>query len=85
MAQARVKLPDLPETLAKSRRNKTVAITRRGKRVLAVMPWDEYESLVETMEILSDRTLMRRIRLSVKQADAGQFVPLEEVERRLGL
>jgi hypothetical protein len=49
------------------------------------MPWDQYESLVETMEILSDRPLMRRIRLSIKQADAGHFVPLEDVERRLGL
>jgi prevent-host-death family protein len=85
MTKARAKLPDLPETLARSRGKKTVAITRRGKRVLAVMPWDQYESLVETMEILSDRPLMRRIRLSIKQADAGHFVPLEDVERRLGL
>ncbi len=85
MAQARAKLPDLSKTLTRSRRNKTVAITQRGKRVLAVMPWDEYESLIETMEILSDRPLMHRIRRSIKQADAGQFVTLEDVERRLDL
>ena len=47
---ARHELTSLPERL--ERDPGAVAITRRGKPVLAVMPWELYEALIETLEIL---------------------------------
>ena len=42
MTEARHELTSLPERLAKE--PGAIAVTRRGKPVLAVMPWDLYES-----------------------------------------
>ena len=50
MAQARGMLARLPEKLTEEER--AVAVTKRGKPVLVVIPWDLYESIVETMEIM---------------------------------
>ena len=47
ITEARHELTSLPERLAKT--PGAVAVTRRGKAVLAIMPWDLYESLVETL------------------------------------
>jgi len=40
----------------------------------------EYESLLETLEILSDPELIRAIQLSEKELKAGKFVPLEKLK-----
>ncbi len=85
ITEARSKLMDLPEELARQKEPVAVAITRRGKPVLAIMPWDLYESIVETLEIMSDEKLMIALRRSIKQAQEGKLLPLEEVERRLRL
>ena len=53
IAQPRQALLDLPERLAKAA-DKAVSITRRGRPVLAVMPWELCESIIETLAVLSD-------------------------------
>ena len=32
----------------------TVSVTKRGKGVLAIIPWETYEAITETLEIISD-------------------------------
>jgi PHD/YefM family antitoxin component YafN of YafNO toxin-antitoxin module len=32
----------------------TITVTRHGKPVMAILPWDLYESLMETLEVMSD-------------------------------
>jgi prevent-host-death family protein len=85
ITDARSKLMELPDDLARHPEEGAVTITRRGRPVLAVLSWELYESLVETLEILSDEELMKSLRKSIRQAQAGKLIPLEEVERRLGL
>ncbi len=34
--------------------DETISVTNRGKEVLAIMPWEAYEAITETLEILSD-------------------------------
>jgi antitoxin YefM len=80
---ARHELTSLPEILEKD--PGAVAITRRGKPVLAVLPWEMYESLVETIEILGDAELMTALRQSIKDAEAGKGIPWEDAKRELGL
>ena len=62
-----------------------VAVTKRGRPVLALLPWELYESLMETLEILGDEDLMKALRRSVREARAGRTMPWEKVKRDLGL
>jgi prevent-host-death family protein len=80
---ARHEITSLPERLEKD--PGAVAITRRGKPVLAVMPWELYESLIETLEILGDSELMNALRQSIKEVEAGKGIPWEDAKRELGL
>ena len=57
----------------------SIAITRKGKPAAVLMSVDEYEGLLETIEILSDKKLMRIIRKSKKELDAGKFISHREV------
>jgi len=71
-------------TALKLDKEETVAVTSRGKRVLALMPWDTYESVAETLEILGDAKLMAQLRRSVREADAGKLMSHDEIVRELG-
>lgn len=83
IVEARKRLTSLPEDLAKDREAGVVAVTRRGKPVLAVMSWELYEGLLETMEIMSDPELMAQIREGIKDMKDGRTIPWEDVEREL--
>lgn len=85
MAEARKQLPRLADTLEKHPEFGAVKITKRGKPVLAVLSWDLYESVVETMEIMSDPELMAAFRQGVKEMEEGKAIPLEQFKRELGL
>jgi len=82
--EARAKLTGLPEEFERNPETGAVTVTRRGKPVLAVMPWELYDSIVETLEILSDQKLMRALRKSLQQARTGRTYSTTEVRKRLG-
>jgi prevent-host-death family protein len=84
ISEARKVLLDLPEKLARVP-ERAVTITRRGKPVLAVMPWELYESIVETLEVLSEPDLVSALRASIEDVKAGRMVSHEELGARLGL
>ena len=83
IVEARKKLTSLPEKLASD--PGAVTVTRRGKPVLAILPWDLYESIVETMEILGDEKLMADLRRSIREIAAGKIIPWERAKKRLRL
>ena len=83
MTQAREELTSLPESLAQE--PGTVVVTRRGEPVLAILSWELYESLVETLEIMGDKELMAALRESLEQADRGETIPWEQVKAELDL
>ena len=83
MREARNLLTKLPEQLAEEHR--AVAITRRGTPVLAVMAWELFEAIEETLEIMGDPELMAELRESVQQAEEGKLIPLADVKAELGL
>jgi len=85
IVEARNKLTTLPEEFAREPEVGAVAVTRRGKPVLAVMPWALYEALVETLEILGDADLMAALRQSIKEAMEGKTIPWEDAKADLGL
>lgn len=83
ITQARKALLDLPRRLAKDSK-KTVSITRHGRPVLAVMRWELYESLVETLEVLSDPDTTAALRASLEDIRKRRLVTHETARRRLG-
>ena len=60
-------------------------ITRRGKPEVVMMSIDDYEGLLETLEIESDPELMADIREAKEEMKKGKGVSLEEARRRLGI
>ena len=81
MVDARRGLTKLPERL--EARPATVAVTRRGKPVLAIMAWDDYEAILETLEILSDDEATEQLRHSIQEVKDGKAIPWEEAKSRL--
>ena len=76
--EARKKLTTIPELFEQEADLDVVAVTRRGRPVMAIMPWELYEALEETLEILGDEALMMQLRKSIEELKAGQLIPWEE-------
>ena len=83
IVEARNELTSLPELLGHS--HDTVTVTRRGKPVLAILPWEDYEALVETLEILGDEEAMASLRQGIQEAKRGKGIPWANAKRTLGL
>lgn len=58
-------------------------VTRRGQPVMMLISPEDYEGLVETIEILSDKSAAKRIRKSWKEARSGKTISLEVLRQRL--
>lgn len=84
ISEARKEFLDLLEKLAHEP-ERAVIITRRGQPVLAVLPWEFYESIVETLEVLSEPELAAELRESIKGIERGRLLSHEEAGARLGL
>jgi antitoxin YefM len=59
-----------------------IVVTRNGRAVAVLISADDLESLEETLVVLSDRELMRRIRAGERAAERGEVVPLDELKGR---
>ena len=84
ITEARQMLLDLPERLQKTP-GRAVSITRRGRPVLAVMPWEFFESLVETLDALGDPETIAALRSSLEDIRKGRLVTHATARKRLGL
>lgn len=85
ITEAREQLTKLPDQFAEEQQPEPVMVTRHGEPVLAILPWDLYASLVETLDILSDPVAMAQFRASVAAIERGERGrELSEVLRELG-
>jgi len=82
ITQARDRFMKLPDETAS---NEIIAITRRNKEIMAVMSWEFYEGLLETIEILGDPELMRDLKRGMEQVRSGKTHTVKQVRKRLGL
>jgi PHD/YefM family antitoxin component YafN of YafNO toxin-antitoxin module len=85
MMEARKQLTSLPETLRHDGEIDVMEITRRGKPVLAVMPWELYDAIAETLEVMGDKELRADLRQSIEEMDKGKAIPWDEAKVELGL
>ena len=47
------------------------------------MTWEDYEAILETIEVLSDEDAMDQLRRGIREVKEGKTVPWEEVRARL--
>jgi antitoxin YefM len=82
ITEARNKFMKLPDEAG---RDEIIAITRRNKEILALMSWELYEGLVETIEILGDPELMNDLEKGMEQIRSGKTHTVKQARKRLKL
>ena len=76
--------PGLPKVAdAVSERFARYVVTRRGQPVMVLINPEDFDGLLETIEILSDRAAVRRIRRARKEARTKKTLSLQALRRRL--
>ena len=58
-------------------------VTRNGSRVAVLLGADDYDGIMETLEILSDPELMAGIREGMEDQAAGRMYTTEEVREAM--
>ncbi len=81
ITEARAKLTQIANDLVDSQN--TVIVTNRGKPMMTLIGYEMYESIMESLEIMSDPDLMAQLRKSLVEARSGDVIGLVEVEREL--
>lgn len=88
MVEARDRLTRLPEEFDQIVKNRegtpVVKVTRRNKPVLAILSWELYESIMETLEVLSDDDQMMALRQAIQEVAQGQGKQWHAVREELG-
>ena len=85
MVEARKQLTTLPEEFEREENLDAVAVTRRGKPVLAVMPWELYETITETLEVMADKEMTSVLKESIAEYGRGEAIPWEKAKEDLDL
>lgn len=62
------------------RTHERVEVTRNGRRAAVILSADDYDSLIETLDILGDRELMEGLREAEADVAAGRVYSAAEVE-----
>lgn len=77
VTQAKRKLLEIVDQIEKMK--DMVTLTRNGIPTTVMMSLDDYESMVETLEILSDSRVMASLKKSEQQRKKGKLLTDEEV------
>jgi antitoxin YefM len=77
LSQAKARLSSLVRKIKEERG--TYGITHRGKPEVVLLSVEEYETLIETLEILSDRELMAGIDRGLADEKAGRLYAHDQV------
>ena len=81
ITEARARLTQIANDLVDSQ--DTVTVTNRGKPMMILVGYEMYESIMESLEIMSDPDLIVQLRHSLREARRGHVIGLHEVERTL--
>lgn len=83
LTDARNKLTKIVDEVSKTFTRFT--ITRKGKPEAVLMSREEYDALIDTLEILSSQETMAAIRRAEKDIKAGRVKPLKDIIKELKL
>jgi PHD/YefM family antitoxin component YafN of YafNO toxin-antitoxin module len=85
--EARNNLTSLPEQLQENSVSeaRVVQVTRRGSPVLAIMPWELFDMIQDTLEIAGDEGLMAQLRESLRDIEEKRTEDWDSIKAELGL
>ena len=63
----------------------TISVTNHGKEVFALLRWDTYESIAETLEILSDEEMYSELKIGIKQAMNNELVDFDDYKNAINV
>ena len=75
LTEARSRLSEIVDDVSST--GSEVVISRHGRPVAVVLGYDEYESLVETLNILADEATMDALAEAEREVAAGELTELE--------
>lgn len=78
LAEARAQLSRLIDDAVRT--HERVEITRKGRRAAVLLSADDFDSIMETLDILSDAAEVRAIAEAQQQLQAGESYTREDVE-----
>ncbi|MBW4633773.1 MAG: type II toxin-antitoxin system Phd/YefM family antitoxin [Iphinoe sp. HA4291-MV1] len=81
ITEAQQQLLNLPDEL----KDEPVIITKHGKPVMAALSFDQFESLMETLSVLSDHEFIHQLQESIAQAERGETIISVGRKRKLSL
>lgn len=81
LAEARAQLSRLVDEAVRT--HERVEVTKNGRRAAVIMSADDYDSLIETLDILSDAEAMAEIRRADADVADGKIYTLEEVQAEM--
>ena len=74
--------PELPKVIERiDEKFDRFIITKRGRPVVVMMSIDDYESLIETLDILQDKETMKRVRKGEDGIKKGKTQSWKEIKR----
>ncbi|MFI0454039.1 type II toxin-antitoxin system Phd/YefM family antitoxin [Actinomadura sp. 6N118] len=77
VAEARQQFSSLVEEAVKT--HQRIRVTRNGRPAIVMIADDDFEAIMETIEVLSDRDLMRDVAASRADAEAGRYLTGDEM------
>ena len=75
LTEARSRLSEIVDEVTAT--GSTIEISRHGRPAAVVMGYEEYESLIETLNILADETTMDAIAEAERDIAAGDLTQLD--------
>ena len=82
MSDARKKLFDIAEDVQKP--GTFYTLTENGKPKAVILSVEQYDSLIDDREVMSDPGLLNRIRQAEADYKQGRYVTLDQLKKELG-
>lgn len=82
LTELRPKLPKIMDRISKY--FDRCVITRHGKPEAVILAEEDYESLLETLDILTDQKLVGDIKKAQEELRKNKGIPWEKAKKKLG-
>ena len=61
----------------------TISVTNHGKEVFALIRWDTYESIAETLDIISNEKLYAELKIGIQQLNNNELIDFDDFKKSL--
>lgn len=81
LAEVRANLSKLVDEAVRT--HLRIEVTRQGRRAAVILSAEDYDSIMETLDVLSDPDLMKDLREGEADIARGDYHTLDEVAREM--